>query len=181
MARKPKVNIVGVNGLGAVTGLHPAVGAGVSATLGTGLAIGLRRAKKNEPNSKLHKYSELIGGGAALAASAAMMASPRWRAAGFTGVVVAVLNNGLRFLERQMSKDTAAGGMGIVSPEQVPTLGAYAAERMPLAGGGMGAVTAQQRSTLGAVQAESRQLAGNGLPTFQGTSLGQHFGATCVG
>lgn len=165
-----KVNIVGVNGLGAVTGMHPAVGAAVSAGLGTGLAVGLRQTDRAK-HPKLHKYSELIGGGAAVAASAAMMASRNMRAAGFAGLVVALLTNGVRFMGQSMDK---TNGLGIVSAQQVPTLGAMAAYNMPT----LGAMSAQRVPTLGMVQAESRQLAGPGVQ-FQG--LGANYGATCMG
>jgi hypothetical protein len=175
VARKPKVNILGVNGLGAVAGLHPAVGAAASAGIGSGLAFAMRRSAKTAADKRF-KYSELIGGGAALGVSGLMMVSPKTRGAGVTGVVVALLNNGIRFLEQQTVKAGDTAGFGIVSPQQVPTLGAMSAYHTPA----LGAMSAQQVPSLGEVTVDNRQLAGNGgLPTFQG--IGSAYGATCMG
>ncbi len=174
MARR-KVNMWGMNGLGAVSGLHPAVGAAVSVGLGTGTAIAVRQFKP-----EYDKWSELIGGGVGLLAGAAMMISPKSRGAGVTGIVATVLNNGLRFAESMITKKPAmvanTAGYGIVTPEVVPTLGAVAAYQVPT----LGATAAYQVPTLGGdVQVEPRQLAGN-LPVFEG-SLGRHYGATIMG
>lgn len=186
MARKRKVGLTGVNGLGQVEGVNPFWGALASGTLGTGAAMGVRAM------TGMDKHAELIGLGVGLAAGAGLMASPRTRAAGFTGVVTALATNGLRFLEsmfsaKQQIKDlrgseasflaskattkvplrtqldqlkaaASAGGFGVVSaePRQLAGLGAMSAENRQV----LGAVSAENRQVLGAVSAENRQVLG---------------------
>lgn len=230
-----KVSWMGVNGLGAVAGLHPSAGAALSVGLGTGTAIGVRMF------TGLDKWSELIGGGVGVGAGMALMLSPKTRGAGFTGIVAAGISNGLRFVEAMVSdkqkiknltgamstKQDAAGvkyatqlaavkeaaktvgvlsgGLGIVTPQVVPTLGAVSAVTVPTLGAVAVNVMPTVGGPMGAVQAEVRQLAqpsygqpsyaGMGapqLPIFQGNQqppvqivgpggIGRHYGATCMG
>ena len=200
-----KVNWMGVNGLGAVGGLHPSAGVALSVGLGTGAAIGVRMF------TGLDKWSEAIGGGVGVGAGLALMLSKKTRGAGFTGVIAAGINNGLRFVEAmvsdkqkiknltgamstaqnvagvkyadQLTAVTEAakaagvlkGGFGIVTPQIVPTLGAVSAQVVPT----LGAVSAQVMPVvggpMGAVQAEVRHLA---QPTYAGMGQPTYAGNT---
>lgn len=169
MARK--VTFMGTNGLGAYSGVHPALGAAVGVGLGTGTAVVMSMSK----NAKAQKYSELGGLAAGALGSLALMVSPKTRGAGFVGLVSAVLNNGVRAVV-QMARKPAAGataGWGIATAAQVPTLGATAAYQVPT----LGAVTAQQRQVLQG--SGGAGMGANGLPVFQG--LASHYGATVMG
>jgi hypothetical protein len=172
MARK--VTFMGTNGLGQVTGMHPAVGAAVSVGAGTATAVGIR---KFSSSGTLHRYSELVGASVGILAGLGMMASPKSRAAGFTGIVATLVGQGLRFAEGLMSGGLS-GGLGIVTAKQVPTLGAAAAYNMP----SLGAASAYRMPTLGERTVEPRQLAGNGGVQIVGSGgIGRHFGATVMG
>ena len=164
MARK--VTFMGTNGLGAYSGVHPALGAAVGVGLGTGTAVVMSMSK----NAKAQKYSELGGLAAGALGSLALMVSPKTRGAGFVGLVSAVLNNGVRAVVQMTRKTAPVAGWGIATAAQVPTLGASAAYRVPT----LGAVTAQQRQVL-----QGSGMGSNGLPVFQG--LASHYGATVMG
>ncbi|KKK95091.1 hypothetical protein LCGC14_2676300, partial [marine sediment metagenome] len=160
--------------------MNPLWGAAASGIVGTGTAIGVRAA------TGMDKHAELIGLGTGVLTGIALMMSPRTRAAGFTGVVVAIVNNGFRFMEqlasdKQKIRDLAGAKAHFAAntaTTKVPLktqltllqaeaqsggFGMVTVDPRQLAGG-LGAVSAQQVPTLGAVSAQSMPLAGpNGL------------------
>jgi hypothetical protein len=197
MARKK-----GLAGLAQARGgdLNPVWGAMASGAIGTGTTISVRAF------TGMDKNAELIGLGAGVAAGVALMMSPRTRAAGFTGVVVALMTNGLRFVEalasnKQKIKDLEGAKVTFLSQKaatKVPVKDQLTAKQAEAQAGGFGMVTVDPRQLagFGAVSAEQRQLAGNGLgvvspevirslgaaghnsmPTFQGQAPAQIVGS----
>ncbi len=185
-------------GLAQAGDVSPIWGVVASGVTGTGTAVAIRAT------TSMDKNAELIGMGVGTLAGLAMMMSKRTRAAGFTGIVTAIVNNGLRYAEaaltdKQKLKDivgaiatktktvaaqleaakaaASAAGLGIVTASRMPlvgNLGIVQANAVPT----LGAVTAQPMPLmggLGAVTAQPMPLAG-GLG-----GLGAHFGATGVG
>ncbi len=118
-------DLFGLDEFGMRGDVNPLWGAVAGTGLGTLAAIGARQASKDE-SSKVNKYSEAIGFAVGGGVSAAMLISKSTRAAGFTGLAAAFLNNGLRQLEKMMVKKTAAtttpdagtGGV-VIEPTQV--------------------------------------------------------------
>ena len=179
MARK-QVTFVGTNGMGQVAKnqVNPAWGVVASGTTGTGTALAVRALSKHDKNS------ELIGMGVGMATGVAMMLSERMRAAGFAGVLTALITNGLRFAEsmfsaKQQIKDLAGSAASHAAAATPPVplknqletakaaaaaagLGMVQVNPMPLAGAGLGAMEAQRVPTLGAVSVEPMPLAGQG-------------------
>lgn len=197
MARKK-----GLAGLAQARGgdMNPVWGAMAAGAIGNGTSIGIRTF------TGMDKNAELIGLGAGVATGVALMMSPRTRAAGFTGVVVALVTNGLRFVEalassKQKIKDlegAKATFLATKAETKVPIKDQLAAKQAEAQAGGFGMVTADPRQLagFGAVSAEQRQLAGNGLgvvspevirslgaaghnsmPTFQGQPPAQIVGS----
>lgn len=185
-------------------GLHPTAGVAIGVGVGTATAVGVRQF------TALDKWSEAIGAGAGLAASGALWAAGSKGAAG-AAAISTLVNNGLRFalgmlLKKEKFRDNAGAAvskgapipteLGIVRPQQVPTLGAVSAQQVP----SLGAVSAERRhladAGLGLVQADQRQLAAAQLPTFQNAmgaagqapvqivgaqGVGSNYGATIFG
>lgn len=87
------VDAFGLDEFGQPAGLNPVWGAAIGTGLGTLGAIAARQF------TNYGRHSELIGFGLGAAASGAMIAFPGTRAAGWTGLAGAFLNNGLRQLE----------------------------------------------------------------------------------
>lgn len=170
-------------GLAQAGDVSPVWGVVASGVTGTGTAVALRAT------TSMDKHAELIGMGAGTLAGLALMMSKKTRAAGFTGIITALVNNGLRFLEasvvdKQKLKDLTgalASKTGTVkaqleaakSAAAAAGLGIVQANRMSLAGGGLGivqpsvvptlgAVSAEPMPTLGAVSAQRMPLAGFG-------------------
>jgi hypothetical protein len=191
MARRKKygdLNLMGTTDLGQVQGIHPAIGAAVSVGTGTATAIAVRQF------SGLDKHSELIGGGVGVGTGVIMMLFPASRAAGFTGVIAALLNNGLRYAagmlaDKEKLRDVVGESASLnekagatikaqlitaenalkaakASPAAGVTSGALGIVR-PQVVPTLGAMSAERVPTLGAISAERRQLAGGGLGMMQ--------------
>lgn len=90
------VDAFGLDQLGAPSGLNPLWGAVAGSGLGTVASMGLRRFG----SGGMAKHAEALGFLAGAAASGAMIMMRRTRAAGWTGLAAAFLNNGLRALEQ---------------------------------------------------------------------------------
>jgi len=188
MARRKKhvgeMSLAGTDNYGQVMGIHPAIGAAVSVGAGTATAIGVRQF------TDMDKYSELIGGGVGVGAGVIMMFFPAARAAGFTGVISALLNNGLRYAasmiaDKEKLRDVSGELATKITKKdktrsvktQLVELQAQieALKTAPAATSGafgiveaqrvptLGAMSAQRVPTLGAISAERRQLADAGL------------------
>lgn len=157
--------------------VNPLWGVAAAGAAGNGTAIGVRAM------SGMDKHAELIGLGVGVAAGLGLMISPKTRAAGFAGIVAALMSNGLRYAEQLMSakqqiKDLRgaevtyiAKNAGTAPKDQLAAakaaaqaggFGMVTTQRMPLAGG-FGAASAARVPSLGAVSAEQRTLAGGGL------------------
>lgn len=131
------------------------------------------------PGSFTAVHSEAVGAGVAIVAGGLLAAFPATRAAGWTAMATALVNNGLRAVENLMSHQATAGAWGEVRVE--PTR-AFA--------GHLGMVTAEQRANLGAAQLPTLVGAGQlGTPARQVqimggpavSSLAGHYGATIFG
>jgi hypothetical protein len=180
-----ELSLAGTDDLGQVRGIHPAIGAAVSVGAGTATAIGVRQF------SSLDKYSELIGGGVGISAGVIMMFFPNSRAAGYTGIISALLNNGLRYAaalisDKEKLRD-ASGALASKTAKTMPIKNRLAAIEADLKAAGtasgttegafgivrpqvvptLGAVSARQVPSLGAVSAERRRLADAGLGLVQ--------------
>jgi len=133
--------------------VSPVWGVAASGTVGTGTAIAIRTL------TDMDKNAELIGMGAGVAAGAAMMLSERTRAAGFTGIITAVVTNGLRYAEaltspKQQIKDIAGSLATLTKKGGNP----YANQ---LKTAQMNAKAAGLKGGFGVVQANNMPLAGN--------------------
>jgi hypothetical protein len=156
MARK--VNFLGGLAQAKSGDANPLWGALASGAIGTGTAIGIRTF------TGMDKNAELIGLGAGAATGLALMMSPRTRAAGFTGLLTALMTNGLRYAEAMLSpkqqiKDLAGAGVTFnattAATRQTPKQQLVAAKSIA-AGQGFGAYAAERRTALGAYAAENR-------------------------
>jgi hypothetical protein len=147
--------------------VNPLWGAVTSGLVGTGTAMGVR------VSTGLDKHAELIGLGAGVAAGLALMVSPKSRAAGFTGVVTALVTQGMRYAEamftdKQKIKDLAGAEATHKVKAGQPLKTQLAEKQAAASAGGFGAITAQNVQALygagglGAITAERRQLAGAG-------------------
>ncbi len=197
--------------------VNPLWGVVASGATGTGAAIGVRAM------TGMDKHAELIGLGVGVATGVGLMMSKRTRAAGFAGVITALMSNGLRYAECLFSckaqiKDLKGAEVTFVA-KTVPCKQQLEAAKAAAKAGGfgmvttehrqLGAVTAEQVPSFGAVSAEPRGLAGGlgivspevirslggALPTFQGNQppativgsqggvggIGRHYGATIMG
>lgn len=164
-----EVDAFGLDQLGQPVGLNPVWGAAVGAGLGTVGAIGVRRLMP-----QYEKHSELIGFGLGAGASAAMLAFEGTRAAGWTGLASAFLNNGLRSLERMFFMPPAEK-----AAEEAMKTTAAAVERMA-AGEVSGVVIDPSEVLEGVVINRTEALGAAPLPTLVGNSLSGHFGSTVI-
>jgi hypothetical protein len=141
------VDAFGFNEFGQAAGLNPMWGAVVGTGLGTVGAIATRQF-----SPKMAKHSELVGLGLSALASGGMIFFEGTRAAGWTGLASAFLNNGLRQMEQMFFRP------------KLPEVAATAAE--------MGAVVIDPTQSLGLVEIENTQaLAGSDMPTLVGANL----------
>ncbi len=154
-------------GLAQAGDVSPVWGVAASGAAGTGTAVAIRAT------TTMDKNAELIGMGVGTLTGLALMMSQRTRAAGFTGVVTAIVNNGLRFLEASLSdkqkiKDIAGSLASKAAKDGTPLkaqlniakgsmktagLGIVSPEVIRSLSGGFGAVQATAVPSLGAVQA----------------------------
>jgi len=104
------VDAFGLDELGAPAGLSPMWGAVAGSGLGTVTSMAARRFG----TGKLAQHAEAVGFLTAAAASGAMILTRRMRAAGWTGLAAAFLNNGLRALEQYMAAPSLSGWGGVV-------------------------------------------------------------------
>jgi hypothetical protein len=150
------VNAFGLDEMGQPVGLNPVWGAVVGTGLGTVAAIGTRQF------TKYGKHSELVGFGVGALASGAMIAFEGTRAAGWTGLASAFLNNGLRQLELMFFKPDMSAA-------------AEAVEQAAAAANSVNGVVIEPTQALRGVAIERTQsLLGNpneGLPQLVGANL----------
>lgn len=139
-----KINLLGLNQFGNPTGMERVWGAAVGAGAGSIGAIAARRLAT--PGGWASRWSEAVGLLVGAGASAAMIAMPGTRAAGWMGLVSAGLNNGLRLLEQILfgggtagvgwyATETANPHLGMVQAQQVNGLGYATAGQVPHAYG----------------------------------------------
>lgn len=115
------VDAFGLDEMGQPVGLNPVWGAVVGTGLGTVGAIATRQFAP-----KMARHSELVGFGLSALASGSMIFFEGTRAAGWTGLTSAFLNNGLRQLEQMffapsLSEAAAAAGVAgaVIDPATV--------------------------------------------------------------
>jgi len=144
------VDAFGLDEFGQPRGLNPLWGAVAGSGLGTVAAMGLRRFG----GPTMAKHAEGIGFGVAAAAAGGMIAFKGSRAAGWTALAAAFLNNGLRAVEQYFLRDETAGWGGVVVSPTTSFQG-Y--------GGGMGLVEVQPTTSFSDAQ----------LPQLVGASLQQ--------
>ena len=143
-------DMFGLDEFGQPVGLNPLWGAIAGSALGTGTTIALRRTAL--PGSTTARYAEGIGGLVAAAAGGVMAVFPGSRAAGWTAIATAALNNGLRQLDQYLQ-------MQAVSTSTAPPMR------------GWGEVTFEPRQALKGldmVTAEERTALGSPMPTLVG-------------
>jgi hypothetical protein len=156
MARK--VNFLGGLAQAKAGDANPMWGALAAGAIGTGTAIGVRTF------TGMDKNAELIGLGAGAATGLALMMSPRTRAAGFTGLLTALMTNGLRYAEAMLSpkqqiKDIAGVGVTFNATTAATRLTAaqqLTAAKTAAANAGFGMRSSDYRTALGARSAEER-------------------------
>jgi len=113
------VDLFGLDEFGVPAGMNQLWGAVIGGGLGTGTAIAVRALSGEAAAGKFDwkKYSEGIGFAVAAGASGLMMAFPGTRAAGWAGMAVAFMTNGLRQLEKMFVESTpAAFGAATIEP-----------------------------------------------------------------
>lgn len=141
------VDAFGLDEMGQPVGLNPVWGAVVGTGLGTVSAIATRQFMPEYAGK-----SELIGFGVSALASGAMIAFEGTRAAGWTGLASAFLNNGLRSIELMMFAPGAAEAA---------------------INAGMGEVVIDPTEALGLIEIEPTQALGNNeMPELVGASIG---------
>ena len=173
------VDFFGLDRTGSPDG-NPMWGAMIGTGLGTVTAVGVARYVKNP---KYAKHAELFGLGAGVA-SGAVMWLMGMRSSGVTAAVSALLNNGMRALEKVLFKD--AGMMGHLRGVVIEPTQALA--------GQMGMVDIQPTQALAGPVADYSQMPqlvganlGNAADHIQlvgGPQLAQHagaWGATVIG
>jgi hypothetical protein len=200
-----KVDLFGLDEFGVPVGMNQLWGAVISGGLGTGTSIAVRALAKDAVAGAFDwkKYSEGIGFGVAAGASGLMMAFPGTRSAGWAGLAVAFMTNGLRQLEKMFEKKTALGaavveplngvvmehlspgtrdvGLGVATSAYVPEAygtipGVYGT---PVAGTQIGTAPPIDLMAAGNLPANSYQVQLMGGPQMSG--LGAHYGATLFG
>jgi hypothetical protein len=153
------VDAFGLDEMGQPVGLNPVWGAVVGTGLGTLGAIGARQF-----SPKLAKHSELVGLGLSAAASGAMLFFEGTRAAGWTGLASAFLNNGLRQVEMMMFAPQAAEAVA----EQATAM----AQEMVAANNQVSGAVVEEAYALGAPVVEDTYALGQGqLPELVGANL----------
>lgn len=160
------VDLFGLDEFGAPVGLNPVWGAMTGGAVSTGAAIAVRQWLP-----EYHGWSEGIGAAAGVLAGAVMAFFPGTRAAGWTGMAVAVTTAGLRQAEKLLVGD-AVDYYGLPS---VSTPYYAGVEIEPL-----GIATTEDAMTAGA----DAQLLGQSPAQLVGAEnmlLARHFGATVFG
>lgn len=147
------VDAFGLDEFGQPVGLNPVWGAAVGTGLGTVSAIATRQFMP-----RFAEHSELIGFGVAALASGAMVAMPGTRAAGWTGLASAFLNNGLRQLELMFFRQSIAEAAADAS--------------LAPSSGDMQGVVVDPTQSLGEVEIDRTESLGAGdMPQLVGASL----------
>jgi hypothetical protein len=152
--------------------LNPLWGAAASGLFGTGTAAAVRAF------SSMDRHAELIGLGVGVATGAALLISPRSRAAGFTGIATALVTSGLRYVEalascKQQVKDLTGAILTKTESDCKAQLDSLkvAGTAAGVLKGGFGMVTASPRTALqgfGAMTSEPRTaLQGFGAMTSE--------------
>jgi hypothetical protein len=201
------VDLFGLDEFGVPAGMNQLWGAVIGGGLGTGTAIAVRALSGEPVAGKFDwkKYSEGVGFAVAAGASGLMMAFPGTRAAGWAGMAVAFMTNGLRQLEKMFVETTPAAfgaatieplngvvmeslspgsrdvGLGIPSAGYVPEAygtipGVYGT---PVAGTQIGNAPPVDLMAPQNLPANSYQVSLMGGPQMSG--LGAHYGATLFG
>lgn len=201
------VDLFGLDEFGVPAGMNQLWGAVIGGGLGTGTAIAVRALAGEPVAGKFDwsKYSEGVGFAVAAGASGLMMAFPGTRAAGWAGMAVAFMTNGLRQLEKMfvektegafgaatieplngvvmesLSPGTRDVGLGIPSASYVPEAygtipGVYGT---PVAGTQIGQAPPLDLMAPQNLPANSYQVSLMGGPQMSG--LGAHYGATLFG
>jgi hypothetical protein len=113
-----KVDLFGLDEFGSPNGMNPLWGAIIGGGLGTGTAIAVRALAGAPAAGKFDwkKYSEGIGFAVGAATSGLMIAFEGTRAAGWAGLAVAFMTNGLRQLESMFMEKTAMFGAATIEP-----------------------------------------------------------------
>jgi hypothetical protein len=109
-----QVDLFGLNEFGMPEGMSPLWGAVIGGGVGTGTAIAVRALAGT---TDYGKYSEGIGFLVGAASSGLLMAFPGTRAAGWAGLAVSFMTNGLRQLEEMFTKSTPVAGWGAATIE----------------------------------------------------------------
>jgi hypothetical protein len=173
------IDAFGLDQFGQARGLNPLWGAAAGSGLGTAVAIGLKRWG----SPKLKEHREAIGFLTGAAAGGAMIAMKNTRAAGWTALAAAFLNNGLRALNNYLEDDetkeakTVKGYMDGVVISPTTAFSGY---------GGMGLVEVSPTTAFS--DAELPQLVGASLQSASDqvqlvggpalSDLASHYGAT---
>ena len=137
----------GLDEMGQPVGLNPVWGAVVGTGLGT---VGAIATRKFVPS--MAKHSELIGLGLSALASGSMIMFEGTRAAGWTGLASAFLNNGLRQLELMLLAPSLTQQPEVTTP---PVEGAFGRARRHL-----GEVVIDPTQALGMVEINRTQALG---------------------
>lgn len=175
------IDAFGLDEMGQPVGLNPVWGAVVGTGLGTVGAIATRQFAPS-----MAKHSELVGFGLSALASGSMIMFEGTRAAGWTGLASAFLNNGLRqmelmFLAPSATAETAAlKGFGrasyaremVIDPTEA--LGMIEINRTEALGAGE--MPTLVGSSLSAASQHVQLVGGPGLAQHSG-----HWGATVMG
>jgi len=106
------VDAFGLDQFGQTRGLNPMWGAAAATGVGTVTTMGLHRYA----SGKLQEHGEALGFVAAAVAAGTMIAMKRTRAAGWTGLAAAFLNNGLRALGQYFAPATGPWGGVVIDP-----------------------------------------------------------------
>jgi hypothetical protein len=166
------IDAFGLDQFGQARGLNPLWGAAAGSGLGTVVSLGLK--KFGSPT--MLKHSEAIGFLAGAAAGGAMIAMKNTRAAGWTALAAAFLNNGLRALDTYVregfdgsmdgvviSPTTAFSGRGGLGLVEISPTTAFSDAQMPQLVGA-------------SLQAASDHVQLVGGPAL--SDLASHYGAT---
>lgn len=183
------VDLFGLDEFGQEAGLPSKWGAAIVGGIGTTVAIAARQLKITQP-----KVSEGVGFLAGAAAAGIMMAMPSTRAAGWAGMITAIVTNGLRQIEawfmgpvvlglptaRRLNGVVAqringAPGLGLPAVQQVQRPVGLAGPQLSSNGGGPPVDLVQQ----GALPANAQHVQLLGGRTLSG--LGAHYGVTLFG
>jgi hypothetical protein len=142
--------------------VNPMYGAVAGAGGGTLAAIGVRQFADPTKHPKLFEYSEAIGFGVGALTGGAMLllGKKKWKAAGYTALLSALVNNGLRQIELSL-----LGGVKPTLKVNIPIPG------LP-GSGNMGIVDIEQTGVLrDAVVDQTTVLNGGEMPQLVGANL----------